>query len=45
MYISKENLNLLFNMGGLEVCILPKCCMMYEEFTYKDGVWNLQNEV
>ena len=44
MYISKENLN-LFNMGRLEVRILLKCCMMYEEFTHKDGVWNLQNEV
>ena len=32
-------------MGGFEVRILPKCQMMYEEFTRKDGVWNLQNEV
>ena len=44
MYISKENRN-LFNMGGLKVRILSKCCMMYEEFTHKDGVWSLQNEV
>ena len=42
---SKDNPNLLFNMGGFEVRILPKCRMMYEEFTHKDGVWNLQNEV
>ena len=41
---SKDNPNLLFNMGGFEVRILPKCRMMFEEFTHKDGVWNLQNE-
>ena len=32
-------------MGGFEVRILPKCRMMYEEFTHKDRVWKLQNEV
>ena len=42
---SKDNPNLLFNMGGFEVCILSKCRMMYEEFTHKDGVLNSQNEV
>lgn len=42
---SKDNFNLLFNMCGFECCILFKCCISYEEFIYKDGVWNLQNEV
>lgn len=42
---SKDNPNLLFNMCGFEVRILPKSRMLYEEFTHKDGVWNLQNEV
>lgn len=28
-----------------ECRILPKCRTSYEEFTHKDGVWNLQNEV
>ena len=42
---SKDNPNLLFNMCGYECRILPKCRTSYEEFTHKDGVWNLQNEV
>eukprot|EP00061_Rhincodon_typus_P018063 g47072.t1 len=42
---SKDNPNLLFNMSGFECRILPKCRTSYEEFTHKDGVWNLQNEV
>ncbi|XP_013405996.1 pre-mRNA-processing-splicing factor 8 isoform X1 [Lingula anatina] len=42
---SKDNPNLLFNMSGFECRILPKCRMTHEEFTHKDGVWNLQNEV
>ena len=42
---SKDNPNLLFNMCGYECRILPKCRTTYEEFTHKDGVWNLQNEV
>jgi len=42
---SKDNPNLLFNMCGFECRILPKCRTMHEEFTHKDGVWNLQNEV
>lgn len=32
-------------MCGFECRILPKCRTSYEEFTHKDGVWNLQNEV
>ncbi|KAG7282508.1 LOW QUALITY PROTEIN: hypothetical protein CRUP_020223, partial [Coryphaenoides rupestris] len=40
----KDNPNLLFNMCGFECRILPKCRTSYEEFTHKDGVWNLQNE-
>ena len=42
---SKDNPNLLFNMGGFECRILPKIRTTFEEFTHKDGVWNLQNEV
>ena len=42
---SKDNPNLLFDLSGFEVRILPKCRMVHEEFTHKDGVWNLQNEV
>ena len=41
---SKDNPNLLFNMSGFECRILPKCRMTAEEFTHRDGVWNLQNE-
>lgn len=42
---SKDNPNLLFNMSGFECRILPKIRTTFEEFTHKDGVWNLQNEV
>ena len=42
---SKDNPNLLFNMSGFECRILPKCRCPSEEFTHRDGVWNLQNEV
>jgi pre-mRNA-processing factor 8 len=42
---SKDNPNLLFDMNGFECRILPKCRMASEEFTHRDGVWNLQNEV
>ena len=42
---SKDNPNLLFNMCGFECRILPKCRTQHEEFTHRDGVWNLQNEV
>jgi pre-mRNA-processing factor 8 len=41
---SKDNPNLLFNMCGFEVRILPKIRAINEAFTNKDGVWNLQNE-
>ena len=39
---SKDNPNLLFNMTGFEVRIVPKC--RKEDFSIKDGVWKLQNE-
>lgn len=42
---SKDNPNLLFSMCGFECRILPKIRMTHEEFTHRDGVWNLQNEV
>jgi len=41
---SKDNPNLLFSMAGFEVRILPKIRTFNEEFSNKDGVWNLQNE-
>ncbi len=41
---SKDNPNLLFDMGGFEVRILPKIRAFNEEFTLKEGAWNLQNE-
>nr|CAG8489846.1 2781_t:CDS:10 [Entrophospora candida] len=41
---SKDNPNLLFSMCGFEVRILPKIRSINEEFTLKDGVWNLINE-
>jgi pre-mRNA-processing factor 8 len=41
---SKDNPNLLFNMCGFEVRILPKIRMLADEFVSRDGVWNLQNE-
>ena len=41
---SKDNPNLLFNMCGFEVRILPKSRMLHEDFSHRDGVWNLQNE-
>mmetsp|Transcript_37703 Transcript_37703/g.33722 ORF Transcript_37703/g.33722 Transcript_37703/m.33722 type:complete len:385 (+) Transcript_37703:351-1505(+) len=41
---SKDNPNLLFNMSGFEVRILPKIRSYNEEFTQKDGVWKLQND-
>jgi hypothetical protein len=40
---SKDNPNLLFNMSGFEVRILPKIRMAAEGFANKDGVWALQN--
>eukprot|EP00935_MAST-01C_sp_MAST-1C-sp1_P002807 g2807.t1 len=41
---SKDNPNVLFNMCGFEVRILPKCRCAHEELANRDGVWNLQNE-
>jgi pre-mRNA-processing factor 8 len=41
---SRDNPNLLFNMCGFEVRIMPKARMATEYFAQKDGVWNLQNE-
>ncbi|CAG8556682.1 15709_t:CDS:10 [Gigaspora rosea] len=41
---SKDNPNVLFSMCGFEVRILPKIRSLNEEFTLKDGVWNLINE-
>lgn len=42
---SKDNPNMLVNMCGFEMRILPKCRTTLAEFTHRDGVWNLQNEV
>jgi len=41
---SKDNPNLLFAMVGFDVRILPKCRIISEDFTQKDGVWKLQHE-
>lgn len=41
---SRDNPNLLFSMCGFEVRILPKIRAVREEFTLKEGVWNLINE-
>ncbi|KAJ6244791.1 intein-containing pre-mRNA-processing-splicing factor 8 precursor [Anaeramoeba flamelloides] len=41
---SKDNPNLLFDLCGFEVRILPKIRMPNKELLNKDGVWNLQNE-
>ena len=41
---SKDNPNLLFNMSGFEVRILPKCRTAAGDNMNKDGIWNLQNE-
>ena len=38
---SKDNPNLLFAMVGFDVRILPKCRILSEDFTQKDGVWKL----
>jgi pre-mRNA-processing factor 8 len=38
---SKDNPNLLFNMNGFEVRILPKIRAVQEEFSQKDGTWRL----
>eukprot|EP00397_Hematodinium_sp_SG-2012_P000264 GEMP01000264.1.p1 GENE.GEMP01000264.1~~GEMP01000264.1.p1 ORF type:complete len:2430 (+),score=545.91 GEMP01000264.1:161-7450(+) len=41
---SKDNPNLLFNMVGFEIRILPKIRAFQEEFAQREGVWKLQNE-
>ncbi|KAF8596751.1 pre-mRNA-processing-splicing factor [Ceratobasidium sp. AG-I] len=42
---SRDNPQLLFSMCGFEVRILPKIrTMSGEQFSLKDGVWNLTNE-
>ncbi len=43
---SKDNPNILFNMSGFEVRILPKCRSRPDKFKndQRDGVWKLQNE-
>jgi pre-mRNA-processing factor 8 len=41
---SKDNPNLLFNMCGFDVRIIPKIRVATEEFTLKEGTWNLQND-
>ena len=40
----RDNPNLLFAMCGFEVRILPKIRAINDEFSMKDGVWNLVNE-
>lgn len=42
---SKDNPNLLFEMCGFEVRILPKIRSFNEEFTLREGCWSLQNEI
>lgn len=42
---SKDNPNLLFNICGFDVRILPKTRAKEDEFVIKDGVWRLQNFV
>lgn len=41
---SKDNPNMLFSMSGFDIRILPKVRMLQEDFSLKDGTWNLQNE-
>ena len=41
---SKDNPNLLFNMCGFDVRILPKYRALEDQFSQKDGVWKLQNQ-
>lgn len=41
---SKDNPNLLYAMCKFEVRILPKIRSINEQFTLRDGVWNLVNE-
>jgi hypothetical protein len=42
---SKDNPQLLFSMSGFEVRILPRCRTQHgEQYSLKDGVWNLTQE-
>ncbi|OLY78026.1 Pre-mRNA-processing-splicing factor 8 [Smittium mucronatum] len=41
---SIDNPNLLFDMSGFEVRILPKSRQLTEEFSVQDGCWALVNE-
>ena len=41
---SRDNPNLLLSMGGFEARILPKMRNVSEEFSLKEGVWNLVND-
>ncbi|GAA5932751.1 U4/U6-U5 snRNP complex subunit PRP8 [Sporobolomyces koalae] len=41
---SKDNPQLLFSMSGFEVRILPKIRNVNEQFTLKDGVWQLVDD-
>jgi hypothetical protein len=41
---SRDNPNLLYELGGIEVRILPRCRAPAQDLVQRDGVWNLQNE-
>jgi pre-mRNA-processing factor 8 len=41
---SKDNPQLLFSMCKFEVRILPKIRNLNDQFTLKDGIWNLTND-
>jgi len=41
---SRDNPNLLFDIFDFEVRIVPRIRLQTEEFTMRDGTWNLQNE-
>ncbi|EAL70007.1 pre-mRNA processing factor 8 [Dictyostelium discoideum AX4] len=40
---SKDNPNLLMNMAGFDIRILPKCRTPLDQLAPKDAVWSLQN--
>jgi len=42
---SRDNPNLLFSMVGFEVRIVPKVRTLHEDFSLKESVWNLTNEL
>eukprot|EP00727_Mastigamoeba_balamuthi_P012919 m51a1_g825 putative pre-mrna-processing-splicing factor 8 (2396) ;mRNA; r:710828-718228 len=41
---SRDNPNLLFDMQGFEVRVVPKVRTLSEEFSLRESAWNLQNE-